>query len=292
MRVGVVGLGKMGSAIAKRLIGTGIPVTGWDCSDEANEDARRAGVVISLHPRELISQTDLVISFVTNDASVWDVFTGSDGFLSTSVRGKLFMEMSTLRPTTGEDLAKLVAASGGRFLDAPVLGTIAQADEGTLIALVGGEADDVRAATTIFDIITQRLFHLGPNGYGYSMKLCVNLGLAAYVQAIAEALALGNKRGLNTDQILDVLEVGPLSTGWLRGKRSVIMGEESKVTLDINTMGKDVMSAVVTGALAGVPMPMSSSVLSVFSAAIAAGAGKQDLAHVANFYRNQMVPQV
>ena len=122
---------------------------------------------------------------------------------------------------------------------------------------------------------------MGPNGAGYAMKLAVNLGLGAYIQALSESLALGAKQGLTLDQMLDVLQEAPYASSWLENKIGVMKGEKPEMTLDIRTLRKDIMSAVATGALSGVPMPLSAGTLASLSAAVANGYGAGDLAELA-----------
>ena len=150
------------------------------------------------------------------------LFNGADGFLAADVKGKLFIEMSTLQPMTGRELAPLVDARGARLIEAPVLGTIPQVRDGKLFALVGGRAEDLERARPVLEKMTRRIAHMGPNGSGYAMKLAVNLGLGAYIQAVSESLALGAKQGLTLDQMLDVLQEAPYASGWLKSKIDVL----------------------------------------------------------------------
>ena len=139
------------------------------------------------------------------------------------------------------------------------------------------------------DKLARRIVHMGPNGAGYAMKLAVNLGLGGYIQALSESLALGVAQGLTLEQMLDVLKEAPTATGWLTAKIPVLLGGKADVTLDIRTLRKDIMSAVATGALSGVPMPLSAGTLASLSAAVAGGAGSGDLADLAKFVREQLV---
>ena len=289
MKIGMVGLGRMGSNIAQRLRDHRIDVTCWDISAEANAAAATAGLHITSSPQAVAAGSDIVISIITEDNGVRRVFTGPDGFLQADVNGKLFIEMSTLRPMTGRELAPIVAAKGARLIDSPVLGTIPQVKEGTLFALVGGCAEDVARARTVLEKLTRRIEHMGPNGSGYAMKLSVNLGLGAYIEALSEALALGVGQGLPIDQMLDVLQEAPYASSWLKMKLGVLKGEKPTVTLDIRTLRKDMMSAVATGALSGVPMPVTIGTLTALSAAVAGGYGGGDLAELAKFMRESMV---
>jgi 3-hydroxyisobutyrate dehydrogenase-like beta-hydroxyacid dehydrogenase len=240
-------------------------------------------------PRAVAESADVVLSIITEDKGVRRVFTGADGFLAANVAGKLFVEMSTLQPATHRELAPQVAAGGARLIDSPVLGSIPTVREGKLVALVGGEADDVARARSVLDHLTRRVAHLGPNGAGCAMKLAVNLGMAVYLQALAESLALGTSEGLGIDQMLDIFSDAVTATPWLKGKLPVLRGEPSDITLDIRTMRKDVLSAIATGARNGVAMPATSGALASLAAAVAGGWGEKDLAEVPRFFRDFML---
>jgi 3-hydroxyisobutyrate dehydrogenase len=288
MKIGLVGLGRMGRAIQSRLAGSGHEVTGWDRDALAMKAAADNGMTIAAHPRAVADAAGTVISIITEDHGVRGIFRGTDGFLSGDVRGKLFIDMSTLQPMTGRELAPVVEAAGARLIDSPVLGTIPSARDGKLFAMVGGRAEDLEHARPVLDILTRKIVHMGPNGAGYAMKLAVNLGLAAFIQATGESLALGTREGLGLQQMLDVLAEAPTANGWFAAKKRLLAGEPDEVTLDLRTLRKDMMSAVATGALAGTGMPLSSGVLTALSAAVAHGWGDKDIGELARFFREHM----
>jgi 3-hydroxyisobutyrate dehydrogenase-like beta-hydroxyacid dehydrogenase len=288
MKIGLVGLGRMGSAIAQRLTERGCEVIAWDKNAKAVA-AQGNRVEAAPNPRAVAASADVVLSIITEDKGVRRIFTGTDGFLAGDVAGKLFIEMSTLQPMTHRELAPQVAAKGARLIDSPVLGSIPTVREGQLFALVGGDAADVARAKGVLAHLTRRIEHIGPNGAGCAMKLAVNLGMAVYLQAVTEQLALGLSEGLKLEQMLEILSDAVTATPWLKGKLPVLKGLPSDITLDIRTMRKDVMSAVATGARNGVAMPATSGALVSLSAAVAGGWGEKDLAEVPRFFRESML---
>ena len=289
MKVGLVGLGRMGRAIQARLKDSGVEVIGWDRDALAMEKAAENGMQVAAHPRAVADGADsTVISIITEDHGVRNAFRGKDGFLSGDVRGKLFIEMSTLQPMTGRELAPVVEAAGARLIESPVLGSIPTVREGKLLSLAGGKPEDIERARPVLEKLTRKIVHMGPNGAGYAMKLAVNLGLAAFIQATAESLALGTREGLSMEQMLGVLSEAPTANGWLASKKGLLMGEPADITLDLKTLRKDIMSAVATGALDGTGMPLSSGVLASLSAAVAQGWGDKDIGELARFFREQM----
>jgi 3-hydroxyisobutyrate dehydrogenase-like beta-hydroxyacid dehydrogenase len=288
MKVGLVGLGRMGRAIVARLKENGFEVTGWDRDDVAMKAGTDKGMTAAPHPRAVADSANVVISIITEDNGVKHVFRGKDGFLSGDVRGKLFIDMSTLQPMTGRELAPVVAAAGAKLIDSPVFGTIPHVLQGKLYAMVGGDAADLERARPVLEKLAGKIAHMGPNGAGYAMKLCINLGLAAFIQATSEALALGTREGLKLEQMLDIMSEAPTANGWFAGKKGALKGDPADVTLDLKTMRKDIMSMVATGAVNGMPMPLSAGMLASFSAAVAQGWGDKDIGDLAKFFRENM----
>jgi 3-hydroxyisobutyrate dehydrogenase-like beta-hydroxyacid dehydrogenase len=289
MKVGLVGLGRMGRAIQARLKDSGIDVVGWDRDAVAMQLAAEHGMQVAAHPRAVADNADnTVITIITEDHGVRNVFRGKDGYLSGDVKGKLFIDMSTLRPATGRELAPVVEAAGARLIESPVFGTIPHVLQGKLYAMVGGRAEDLERARPVLEKLAGKIAHMGPNGAGYAMKLAVNLGLAAFIQATAESLALGTREGLKLDQMIDILAEAPTANGWLAGKKAALKGEPADTTLDLKTLRKDILSAVATGTIGGTPMPLSSGVLDSLSAAVAHGWGDKDIGELARFFREHM----
>ena len=288
MKIGLIGLGRMGRAIQVRLTNSGFDVVGWDRDALAMKAAADNGMTIAAHPRAVADAAGTVISIITEDHGVRSIFRGTDGFLSGDVRKQLFIEMSTLQPMTGRELAPVVEAAGARLIDSPVLGTIPSARDGKLFAMLGGRPEDIEHARPVLEKLTRKIVHMGPNGAGYAMKLAVNLGLAAYIQAMAESLALGTREGLSMQQMIDVLGEAPTANSWFAAKKGLLMGEDAGMTLDLKTLRKDIMSAVATGALDGTAMPLSTAVLTALSAAVAQGWGDKDIGELARFFREHM----
>jgi 3-hydroxyisobutyrate dehydrogenase len=288
MKIGLVGLGRMGRAIQARLTDSGIETIGWDRDAVAMKAAAGNGMAVAAHPRAVADSAETVISIIIEDSGVRNIFRGTDGFLSGDVRGKLFIEMSTLQPMTGRELAPVVEAAGAALIESPVLGSIPTARDGKLFAMVGGKAEDLERARPVLEKLTRKITHMGPNGAGYAMKLAVNLGLAAYIQATGESLALGTREGLSMQQMIDVLGEAPTANSWFAAKKGLLMGEDADITLDLKTLRKDIMSAVATGALDGTAMPLSAAVLTALSAAVAQGWGDKDIGELARFFREHM----
>lgn len=283
-RIGIAGVGRMGRAIAERIIAAGYPLTVWNRTAARAAPLRDAGAALAASPRALAQASDIVLTLLTNDQAIEAVYLGPDGLLSGAVAGKLFVEMSTVRTATIQHLATAVAQRGAALVDAPVSGTVGPARAGQLLALVGGTEADVARVRPVLNTFCRRIAHLGPSGSGTTMKLALNLPMAVYWQALAEALALGQQFGLDLATMLDLIADSPAALAALRMKIPIILGQPDEVAFDVGGVRKDLLAMIATGQQFGVPMPAASAALLSFTAATAAGLGQQDLAAMIPFY--------
>ena len=263
---------------------------GWDRDAVAMKAAADNGMTIAAHPRAVADGADgTVISIITEDNGVRNIFRGKDGFLSGDVRGKLFIEMSTLQPMTG---ARACAGGRGRRRPADRLAGARHHPVGARRqAVTPWSAARPRTSTPpvpVLEKLTRKIVHMGPNGAGYAMKLAVNLGLAAFIQATAESLALGTREGLSMQQMIDVLGEAPTANGWFAAKKRLLMGEPDDITLDLKTLRKDMHVGGRDRRAAGTGMPLSAGVLTALSAAVAQGWGDKDIGELARFFREHM----
>jgi 3-hydroxyisobutyrate dehydrogenase-like beta-hydroxyacid dehydrogenase len=199
------------------------------------------------------------------------------------VAGKLFIEMSTLRPATARTLAERCEAGGADFIDAPVSGTVGPAREGKLMTLVGGSAGALERARPVLEVMTRRIVHAGPVGQGALLKLALNLQLAVYWQALGEAAALGVAGGLDLATILDAMADSGASARVLAPKIPLILEGSADVAFDVATMEKDARSILASGDAFGVPMPTVSAALSSYTAAREAGLGAADAVAIVRY---------
>ena len=275
-KIGFLGLGKMGAVMAPRFIDAGFELTVWNRSIEKAAALGKAGATVVETPAAVAEAADIVISMLRDDAAAEQIFLGESGLLSVDVKGKLFIEMSTLRPPTARSLAERCAEKGAGFIDAPVSGTVAPAKDGKLMALVGGSEQDLERARPALKVLTRRIVHAGPVGQGAMLKLVLNLPLAVYWQSLAEAAALGTAGGLELATILDAMADSGGAARVLPLKIPLILEGSDYVAFDIATMEKDATSIIETGAGFGVPMPTISAALATYAAANAAGKGAED----------------
>lgn len=286
--LGIIGLGRMGQAMADRLLNAGFPLAVYNRTRSKANVLLEKGATWAETPAALAERSEIILTILTDDAAVEHVYNSEAGLLQANLNGKLLIEMSTIRTSTILALAPRVEARDGRMLDAPVSGTLQPARDGQLLVLVGGREQDVLRAQPVFDVIGRRTAHMGPNGAGTTMKLALNLPMAIFWAGLAEAMTMGQQFGLDTEQMLSVYLDSPVALPALRMKAPIMLGAEHEVAFDVTGVRKDLIAMIATGQDAGVPMPTSSAALAHFAAATAAGYGQQDLIAVVE-YVQQMV---
>jgi 3-hydroxyisobutyrate dehydrogenase-like beta-hydroxyacid dehydrogenase len=285
MHVGFAGLGKMGAVMAPRFLDAGHQLTVWNRTASKTAELKARGAHVATQPRDLAS-AEIVVSMLTDDATVTQFY---DQLLAGDVKGKLLIDMSTVRPDTAKSLGERVRARGASLIDAPVSGTVGPARDGKLLILAGGSDTDLARAKPVLDVLGRRTIHAGPVGSGALLKLVMNLPLAAYWAALAEALAMGREGGLTMSFMLEAIKDSPVALGALPIKTSAILGEPGSVAFDVASMRKDLLAIIETGSRSGVPMPTAGAALSIYAAAIAAGLEREDSVAIVRFLAEKMV---
>ena len=283
MKIGVVGIGKMGAAIAERLMKQGHEVTVWNRTAEKTRALAQAGAHAVKTPAELAQRCEIVLSILTDAAAIALAYDGGDGLLSANVAGKLFIEMSTVRPDTQRALAARINAKGASMIDCPVGGTVGPAKDGKLIGFVGGDAGDVARARPVLDHLCRRVEHVGPVGSGESMKLAINLPLLVYWQALGESLVLCRNLGLDGQRLIDIISDTSGAPAVLKVRGAAIAGaingiEPGQTTFDIDSVRKDLRTMIEEAAAMGAKLPVVEQALACFDDASREGMGGKDCA--------------
>ena len=190
MKIGFAGIGRMGAAMAGRLLGLGHEVSIWNRAKEKTRGLAAVGAKVADTPADLVHGSEMVLSIVTDAKAIDALYRAPQGYLSTDIAGKLLVEMSTVRPETTIALDADVRAKGGALVECPVGGTIGPAREGKLLGFVGGTDADVARARPVLESLCRRVEHVGPIGSGARLKLAINLPLLVYWEVLGEALSL------------------------------------------------------------------------------------------------------
>ena len=281
MKIGVVGIGRMGAAIAGRLSGLGHEVTVWNRSADKARALASVGAKVAATPAELADQADIIISILSNAEAIEQTYESPGGLLSGKVQGKLFIEMSTVRPEVERALAEKVRGQGAALIECPVGGTIGPARDGKLFGFVGGEAADVARAKPVLDQMCRRVEHVGPVGAGASMKLAINLPLLVFWQSFGEALALCAPLGLDPARLIDIFADTSGGPNVLKGRGPMLVAalqgkDTGPITFDVDLIRKDLRTMIAEAASLGTSLPVASRALECFDEAAREGLNAAD----------------
>jgi 3-hydroxyisobutyrate dehydrogenase len=281
MQIGVAGLGAMGGAIAARLMEAGHQVTVWNRTAAKTKPLAEAGAKAVASPAAVAAASEAVITILTDGAAIDAVYHGPSGLLSGDVKGKLFIEMSTVPPGVETALAPQVRAKGAAFVECPVGGSTAPARQGKLLGLMGAEPADAARARPILDQLCRKVEHCGAVGAGSSMKLAINLPLMIGWQAYAEAFALIRDLGWEPKRLVELFtESNGANNGFkLRADMIVAMLENrdpGPTTFSIANAVKDLKTMIATGAAKGADMPAAKAALAAIGRSNDEGLGPSD----------------
>ena len=281
MRIGVAGLGAMGSAIAARLMEADHQVTVWNRTAAKVQPVAEAGAKAVDSPAAVAAASDAVITILTDGAAIDAVYHGPSGLLSGDVTGKLFIEMSTVPPSVETTLAPKVRAKAAAFVECPVGGSTAPARQGKLLGLMGADTADAERARPILDQLCRKVEHCGAVGAGSSMKLAINLPLMIGWQAYAEAFSLIRDLGWEPKRLIDLFtESNGANNGFkLRADMIVAMldnRDPGPTTFSIANAVKDLKTMVATGAAKGADMPAARAALAAIEQSNNEGLGPSD----------------
>jgi 3-hydroxyisobutyrate dehydrogenase len=283
MKIGIAGTGRMGLAMGQRLVDEGFDLVVWNRTAEKTKSLAEAGAATVESPAALVKSVEAIITCLTNAEAIDKMYRGMDGLLSGDVKGKLFIEMSTVRPETEEKLAADIRAKGGAMIECPVGGSTVPARDGKLIGFVGGDDKDVARAMPVLKALCRRIEHVGPTGAGASFKLAINLPLSIYWQALGEALSLCHQHGVDPARVADIFSdtSGGPNVLKVRGGAvaSAMKGERVTGGFDIDSVRKDMRTMLEEGKARGVELPLIAQALACYDEASEAGYGACDPAN-------------
>jgi 3-hydroxyisobutyrate dehydrogenase len=281
MKIGVCGTGRMGAAIAQRLIAVGHEVGVWNRDTKKTKPLTDAGAKLYASPAELAGGCEAVVVMLLNDAATEAVYRGPNGLLKAELAGKLIIDMSTVRPDTMISVGSAVTQKSAGFVECPVGGSTVPAKEGKLFGLLGGPDADVARAMPLLEQMCRRIEHVGGLGAGATMKLAVNLPLLVYWQALGESLTICKPLNLPAERLIDILSDTAGAPAAMKGRGAVIakvlggapLGETA---FGISAAKKDLATAVQFAASIHAELPVAASALACFEEAEAAGLGDAD----------------
>jgi len=287
--VGFIGLGAMGSAMARNIRKGGYPLGVYNRNIKRSQAFMEEGSTLYSSPADVVFSNDIVIIMVTDPPALAEIVEGENGILAGLSRKTfgacLIINMSTVSPQATLDAADRIQAAGGRFVDAPVSGTVKPAQEGTLVILAGGEDADINAAEPVLKTMGKAIIRCGAVGQATRMKLVLNLMLAGMMQCLAEGLSLAKTQNLDGAAVLTAINGGPLGAGLYQMKGNMMLSNDFSKQFPVDLMFKDLNLVLDTAGHARLPLPMTAAVRETFSAARGLGYGNEDMAAVIKVLR-------
>ena len=268
-KIGLIGLGNMGSRMARRLVEHGYQLWVYD-RDPAKAQAI-GGAAVTKSILELARSVDVILSCLTNDEAVRSVYGGPDGVFDAIRPGTAVLEMSTISPDGSRELHSLGAKGGIEVLDVAISGSTPAAEQGNLTLLAGGSEELFQAAEPIFQAIARQFFLMGGPGSGVAMKLVVNTLLGIGMQGIAEAVTLGERTGLARDRLLEVLSRTAVIAPAHLGKLATAATHDYRPQFPLRLMNKDFQLILREAAQEGLTMPATEAAFRVNSDELARG---------------------
>jgi 3-hydroxyisobutyrate dehydrogenase-like beta-hydroxyacid dehydrogenase len=270
VKLGFIGMGAMGSRMARRLLDHGYNLIVYDRNHSKAASLLPYGASIAENLEALANGAEVIVSCLTDDEAVRSVYTGPKGFMAVAPRGTVVLEASTVSPKTSRALHALGADCGVEVMDVAISGSTPAVERGTLVLLVGGNAEVFQAAEPIFRALAVRHFLMGPSGSGTGMKLVVNTLLGVGMQAIAEAVALGEAGGLDRKRLLEVLAQTAVVAPAHVGKLATAEREDYSPQFAVGLMNKDFRLILEAADALNRPMPTTTAAFQVNSEALKA----------------------
>ncbi len=260
LKIGWIGLGKMGIPMAEQLINAGYALSVYNRSKDKEDSLKARGVEVASTPSSLLAKCDLVFLMVSDDEAVKQIFTAENGLLANESTGKIIVNMSTVSPGISKEMAALCERKGNAYLDAPVSGSVKQAETGTLVIMVGGEENTFEKVKPVFEKLGKLSMRVGDNGAGNSAKLAINSLLALHAQGLAETVLFAQANQINTEDLLTLIGNSAIGNIFGKIKGDAIVADNYSAAFALKHIVKDLKLAKAEGLSA----PLANAALATF----------------------------
>jgi len=278
--LGYIGLGAMGGRIAARLLAKGHTVTGYNRTRARAQWLVERGLVLADSPRAVAAAADVTFVMVTDSSALESVATGPDGFIAGLGVGNVIVDMSTVSPVVSRSIASKVRETGADMVDAPVSGSVATLEQGKLSVMVGGARATFDRVKPILEDIGPTVTYVGQNGLAVSMKIAVNLSLAAQMLAFSEGVLLAEKSGIARSTAVEVLTHSAIASPMVQYRGPFVLRMPDEAWFNVNMLQKDVLLALDMGRQLEVPLPTTAVANQWLTATRAIGLAEEDFAAV------------
>jgi 3-hydroxyisobutyrate dehydrogenase len=281
MKIGYIGLGRMGLPMAERLIAAGHTLTVFNRSQAAVQRLVAQGAQAGASPQDVASKVEVLFTCLLTPAQCEEIFLGEKGAVHGARAGQIFVDMATIEPMTTRRLGASLAEKGVVLLDAPISGGPNGAAAGTLSIMVGGESAAFEKVKPLLDVLGKKIFHMGPVGCGVSAKICNQILTGTTHALVAEAMVLGTKLGLDPQRLFEVLKVSSGQSNSLeRAVPNFILPRNFDAAYSVEGIIKDLESAIQAAKASGVRLLLPTIAQQMYQEARGLGHGQKDVAAV------------
>ncbi len=284
-RIGFVGLGTMGAAMARNVAAAGFPLTVWNRTPERAAALRDAGATVAAQPAGVARAADLVVTCVSDTPDVEAVLFGEGGIAEGARRGLLVVDCSTISPSATRDFAGRLGKRGVGFVDAPVSGGSEGARNASLTIFVGGEPADVERARPVLAAMGKTITHVGPVGAGQAVKAVNQVILAGAYLGVAEGIVLAIKAGLDVEQVVGALSGGAAQSWVLANRSGRMIANDYPLGFKVALHRKDLGIALELARETGAVLPVAALCEQLEAGLIGRGHAGEDLSAVARSIR-------
>ena len=276
LKVGYIGLGIMGKAMAHNILKAGFPIVVHNRSRQAVNELMAEGAIEAFSPKEVAQQVDVIFTNLPDSPDVERVALGDEGVLQGATEGMIFVDNSTIKPATARKIADRMGQNGVLCLDAPVSGGDIGAQQGTLAIMVGGPSEAFEKVMPIFEAIGKKITHVGDSGAGQIAKACNQVMVAAQMVAMGELLILAKKAGADPEKVVAAIQGGAAQCWALDVKPERLFAGNRKPGFKAYMQAKDLGIVVDTAREYGIPMPSASVNTQMFNAMLEMGMRELD----------------
>lgn len=272
LNIGWIGLGKMGKPMSQRLIEAGYSIMVYNRTKNKEIPLKEEGAATASSPKELLEKADVVFLMVSDDQAIEDLFSGENGLLYADVREKVVVNMSTVSPAISREMSEALGNRGNFYLDAPVSGSVKQANEASLVIIAGGKRDIFERTKPLLETLGKKAIYTGDTGTGNLTKLAVNTFLGIVTQGLAEVIRFSQTKGVDTEDLLEIINNSALGSPFIKIKGEAVLQENYQAAFTLNHLTKDLRLATE----AGMNTPLGTTAYNTFKEA-EPDLGKEDV---------------
>ena len=285
MRIGIIGLGMLGNAIAIHLLNSGFKITVYNRTIEKTNQTQKLGATVVNSPRELAKNSDLIITVVKDAKAVKEISFEKDGIVEGKHEKLIVADMSTISISESIKIAKEFQGHNIDKLDIPVMGGPNVAITGELVMMASGDKEVFDSCKKVFESIANKVFFLGENGVGNSIKLAMNLQITMLALALSEGITLVKKSNVDPKIFLDILNSTYFKTGMSQKKAYKMINGDYKATFTLSNLKKDISTITNTAKELEIKLPMIERSEEVYENAIKEGFGDMDYTGIINYIK-------